>query len=52
MRIAVAGTKKDLGMSLEEFSKFVGDHGGEVVPSANEANFMIATDAELKKKYE
>ncbi len=50
MKILIAGTKKDLGMSQQELSELIEEHEGEVVEDADEANFMIATETEINKK--
>eukprot|EP00026_Physarum_polycephalum_P002055 Phypoly_transcript_02059.p1 GENE.Phypoly_transcript_02059~~Phypoly_transcript_02059.p1 ORF type:complete len:946 (+),score=184.86 Phypoly_transcript_02059:73-2910(+) len=50
MRVATAGTKKDLGMSADELGTLIEEHGGEVVKDPSEATLMIATEAELSKK--
>lgn len=51
MVVAMAGTKKDLGMSQDELTTLIEEHGGEVTDNVEEANFMIATEAELTKRY-
>jgi hypothetical protein len=66
MRVAISGTKKDLGMSQDDVADLVTEHGGEVMDSVTEANLMasfvvllwswgfdftkISAEAELKKK--
>lgn len=38
-------------MSQDELTTLIEEHGGEVTDNVEEANFMIATEAELTKRY-
>jgi len=51
MKIAIAGTKKDLGMTQDELADLIEKHGGEIHDNIGEGTtVMIATEQELAKK--
>jgi len=51
MKIAVAGTKKDLGMTQDEVEELIEEHGGEYQDDIyTDTSVLIATPAELSKK--
>jgi len=51
MTIAIAGTKKDLGMTQDELADLIEAHGGEIDDNIGAGTtIMIATEQELAKK--
>eukprot|EP01114_Cavostelium_apophysatum_P007265 TRINITY_DN1927_c0_g1_i1.p1 TRINITY_DN1927_c0_g1~~TRINITY_DN1927_c0_g1_i1.p1 ORF type:complete len:935 (-),score=347.88 TRINITY_DN1927_c0_g1_i1:64-2868(-) len=51
MKIAVAGTKKDLGMTQDEISELIEEHGGDYHDDIYvDTTILICSEAELNKK--
>eukprot|EP01119_Soliformovum_irregulare_P009644 TRINITY_DN2316_c0_g2_i1.p1 TRINITY_DN2316_c0_g2~~TRINITY_DN2316_c0_g2_i1.p1 ORF type:complete len:946 (+),score=391.25 TRINITY_DN2316_c0_g2_i1:86-2923(+) len=51
MNVAIAGTKKELGMSQDDLAKLITKHGGEVDDDiSTSTRFLIATESETTKK--